>query len=224
MKKFLLTAACLTLFSSLAYSQTQTISFNDNNGTPDVGSYNPTDTFTLDVNLTLSGYNAATLQAIGLSYALQVNTTLAPFISITSISYFTFTDSTQPSVPKIFDDSNGASPGFLSERFNDGINMDQGDLGATASTFAENRGDGTYLITQLTFSLSGAPVGTYTLATTTLSPKTAQVTDQNFNGNHLIPQANYTLSVVPEPSTWSLLALGGLATVGLVTLRKRRRA
>lgn len=223
MKKLLLAAACLTLLASVAFGQTQTIAFNDNNGTPNAGTYNPTDTFTLDVNLTLSGYNALSLQAIGLTYSLQAQTALAPFISITSITYFTFTDSTQPSVPKIFDDSSGASPGFLTERFNDGINTDQGDLGATTNGIGENRLDGTYLVTQLTFSLSGAPVGTYTLATTTISPKTSEVNDNNFN-THLIPQANYTLTVVPEPSTWSLFMLGGLGAAGLITLRRRRRA
>ncbi|MEO7723100.1 MAG: PEP-CTERM sorting domain-containing protein [Chthoniobacterales bacterium] len=224
MKKQFLTAFCLALLSTLAFGQTQTISFNDNNGTPNVGTYNPTDTFVLDVNLTLSGYNAAGLQAVGLSYFLQTETSLAPFISITSITYFTFTDSSQPSTPKIFDDPAGANPGFLTARFNDGVNMDQGDLGATTNTFTENRSDGTYLITQLGFSLSGAPAGTFTLATTTISPKMSQVTDQFFNGAHPIPQSDYTITVVPEPSTWSMLILGGLGTVGLVALRRRRHA
>ncbi len=222
MKKSILSLACTVLMAGSIFAQTQTLSFNDLNGTPNAGTYNQTDTFTLDVNLTLSGYNAATLQAIGLSYFLQTQSGLAPFISLTSITYFTFTDSTQPSTPKIFDDSSGASPGFLSARFNDGINMDQGDLGATADTFAENRGDGTYLVTKLTFSLSGAPVGNYTLGTTTLSPKGSQVSDDDF-ASHSLPAATYSLAVVPEPSTWAMVLLGA-GFIGFTMVRRRRTA
>jgi hypothetical protein len=37
-----------------------------------------------------------------------------------------------------------------------------------------------------------------------------------------IGQAVYTFTVVPEPSTWSLLGLGGMGSFGLTWLRARR--
>jgi PEP-CTERM motif len=39
----------------------------------------------------------------------------------------------------------------------------------------------------------------------------------------LIPQAIYTITVVPEPGTLSLLGLGALGSLGLTALRARRK-
>ncbi len=219
MKKLLLTAACLVTLTSFALGQTQTITFDDNVGTADAGTYNSTDTFSFDVNLTLSGWTGAGLTAAGLSYWLQVPTALAPYITITSNTYFTFTDSINPGVPKTFTDTGGANPGYLSDKGP----SDLGDLGAITNDMSEEIQDGMYKMTTVTFSLSGAPLGTYDLLTTNLGGKASEVNDTSF-GTHFIPTGTYHIAVVPEPSTWSLVVLGGLGAVGLTTLQRRRRA
>jgi len=68
--------------------------------------------------------------------------------------------------------------------------------------------------------------GTYHLETTHLAGLTSEATNNATDPaqrDSLIPQAIYTITVVPEPATLSLLGLGSLGSVGLTMLRARRR-
>jgi PEP-CTERM motif len=234
MKKLLLTLACLTLVCGAAFSQTASFSLTDNGlygGTNTTGTFNPNDTFTLSLYGTFSGFTANGYSAWLETQILNAfNTTL----NITNETYFTWTgpnddpnDYTNPAdrFPKAFTDTSGASSGYRSDintkpEFVGGP-TNTGDLGATGAPQAA----GTYHLADITFSLTNAPLGTYTLQTTTVSPKVSEIADTSF-GTHAATAGTYTLTIaaVPEPATWSLIGLGGLASVGLNVLRRRRGA
>ena len=217
MKKTLLMAIVCGMFATgVAYGQfTQSISFNDNNGTPNSGTYNSSQVFNVSVVLSYSGYNA-----YGLSYWLEVPNGLAGSISITGYTYMSpFDDPQQGGTPALFNSTAGASAGYMAENR---------DLGATINSDLQTVPSnavppGTYTIASIQFTLNGAAPGTYILHTTTLSPKISVVTNgtpPNEFEDEAIPQASYTIQIIPEPST---LALIGLTAVGGGYIAYRRR-
>jgi hypothetical protein len=237
-KTLLITILCAMFGSGAAYGQTQSLSFqNDTDGgAGNSGSYMPGQSFSFDIFLTFATYYSP-----GYSLWFEVPSTLAPFITITSNQYFTFTDPTDgPSAgnennepngyPKAFTSSAGASSGFMTDTDTEGNPQDgmlphqpgQGDLGATGI-----QPQGTYKILRITFTLSGsAPTGgsPWSLQTTTNSPKRSIVSDSSTNTGTVtdqpLGQTIYTLNLIPEPSTLALI--GVTAVAGAVIARRRR--
>lgn len=207
-----ITTVCLIFAAGTAFGQRgPALSFNDNNGKPSSGTYGANDTFSIDVSVKYRGFNA-----IGLSFWLEVSNALAPNISITNVTYFTFLDPNQNgNVPVPFNSTVGARVGYMTETR---------DLGATGNSLRQ----GTYLVASIQFTLSGAAPGTYSLASTTVSPHTSQVTTSDFTSVNLTA-ASYKLTVspsstmapVPEPTTVSLLLLPALG-LGVAAYRRRR--
>jgi len=72
----------------------------------------------------------------------------------------------------------------------------------------------------------GVPLGTHTFFTSTVANANgffSDVSDTN-GGVFTVGQGSFQIAVVPEPSTWSLVGLGGLACIGMTVLRRRRCA
>jgi hypothetical protein len=219
----------MTVNSASAAITSALISFDNGTATPtltksNVGTFN----FSVSVFLTFTTDGSVPNMIQGLSYWLETENGAATHITLTSETYFTITNQTDPGPNKVFNQSgtaNGADSGFMASHDsvvnpNSGT-IDTGDLGGTFAA----RGPGTFQVATLNFAVSGLGLGTWHLETTHLGGLISEATNNDPNPSLRdtpLSQAIYTITIVPEPATLSLLGLSALGSLGLTMLRARR--
>jgi hypothetical protein len=186
---------CTVAGLSTASAQTALFSYNDNVGTPNAGTYTPGSSFTFAIDITFApGGNVANMA--GLSYWFEQQNPNAPF-------YFGITNRDLSSSIFSFPQTTNAQLTYPQNLTPQNVK----DLGGTTQDLS-GVGAGTYLIANLTIAISAsAAPGTYIIENTTTGGKTSSITDDQGH-TFAIPQATYTITVVPEPATFGLLAAG----------------
>src|ERR1700719_4547057 len=202
MKKHLLVAiaALLSIFATVSVSKAQTALFiyDDGSGVPNAGTYTPGSSFTFSINLAFTP--GGTVQNLdGLSYWFQQSfPSMAPFpfsITLRDVTGSQFTDL--------------QTPGLTYPQNLNPVNPN--DLGAAIPVNQSAVGAGTYFIADITVSipLNAPTTGTFTISNTTSGGKTSVISD-SFGHTFAIPEADYTITMIPEPATWITPGLGVL--------------
>ena len=212
MKKHLLIAiAALMSVLGAAQAQTALFIYNDNSGVPNAGTYTPGSSFTFDISLAFVPGGAIS-NLDGLSYWLQQ--------SMPSIAPFPFSVTLRDVTGSIFTDLQ--TPGLTYPQNLSPVNAN--DLGAAIPVGmppgSEAVGAGTYFIAAITVSipLNAPTTGTFVISNTTAGGKTSVISD-SFGHTFGIPEADYTITMIPEPATWLVPSLG---VVALLFAQRRR--
>ena len=211
MKKLVLVAiaACLSIFSAVSVSNAQTALFiyNDGSGPPAAGTYHPGDSFTFSISLAFAP-GGSVVNLDGLSYWLQQ--------SFPASSPFSYSITLRNPTGSVFSELQ-TDPLSYPQNLNP---SNANDLGAAIPISDPAVGAGTYFVADITIqiALNAATTGPFIISNVTSGAKTSFISD-SFGHTFAIPEADYIITMIPEPATWltPLLAFAAL----VLTQRQR---
>jgi len=147
----------------------------------------------------------------GLTFFLQQTNGTTPFFTITGRDNTgsLFTDLQTSNFQLLPDALDKTNPSFSNQK----------DLGALLEVAP--LGSGTFFVTNITLSIAAnATPGTFTISSVTTGGKTAVINDSQGDTFPIQP-GSISVTIIPEPSTYALLAMTGM---GLAVVAYRRRA
>src|ERR1700738_140444 len=223
MKKTLAILTAALLLSASGAMATDTLTFSAAN--PAGYAAGSSFTFTITLNVTSSAPNAMS-DVAGLSYWFATSAANSSFFTITrrDVGASPFANLISSSMH-----NDGTGTGYpqaiLAEAPGHGGNAL--DLGATTDAGTTQVTNASYFVATITIHIAAnTPIANgYTIFTTTFPNSGNPSEANNLAGTQFnFPQTVFTFNVVPEPATWSPIALGGLGAVAVNLLRGRRRS
>jgi hypothetical protein len=216
MKKTLLLVLALVCVASYAFAQSTTTDMFT--FTPSTQFVSSNSTFTIQVGVTGSDTNPNPLD--GYDLWLVTSSTTSSLFKITAVTYDAPYNAFNSNIPGGGDSfSTAASTGFNRN------SVDLGNISSDPGSDATPPFTNTSLETLTISTGSLTPGTTYTFFSSTSTNAGSSFSDleDQTSAQFQTPESSFTITTVPEPSTW-FAGIGALIVIGYTVLRRRQAA